>query len=72
MNKAAKELANARTECAEREAVIASLKLDIQNKGKISEEEAEKVSSIQEEVFCFTLTGIFENITKKLAESRLD
>jgi len=50
LSKVAKDLANARTECAEREAVIASLKLDLKNKGQVSEQEAERFSSIQEEV----------------------
>ncbi|KAK3744102.1 hypothetical protein QZH41_016791, partial [Actinostola sp. cb2023] len=53
LNKAAKEVANARTECAEREATIASLKLEIRTKAKTTEGEAERASSIEDEVFYF-------------------
>lgn len=45
-----KELAKTRTECAEKEATIASMKIDIQTLNKAIEEAKNKVQNSEEEV----------------------
>ena len=45
-----KELAKSRTECAEREATIAAMKIDIQTLNKAVEEAKNKVQNSEEEV----------------------
>ena len=45
-----KELAKSRTECAEKEATIAAMKIDIQTLNKAIEEAKNKVQNSEEEV----------------------
>ena len=53
-----KDLAQSRTDCAEKEAVIASLKIEMQKLNKALKEKQNNVQATEEEVrllFCFTL-----------------
>ena len=52
-----KELAKTRTECAEKEATIASMKIDIQTLNKAIEEAKNKVQNSEEEV-AFSITTL--------------
>jgi len=45
-----KELAKSRTECAEKEAIIAAMKIDIQTLNKVIEEAKSKAQNSEEEV----------------------
>lgn len=55
MSSKVKELAKSRTECAEKEATIASMKIDIQTLNKAMEEAKNKVQNSEEEVSAFLL-----------------
>lgn len=55
MSAKVKELAKSRTECAEKEATIASMKIDIQTLNKAMEEAKNKVQNSEEEVSAFLL-----------------
>lgn len=53
-----KDLAQSRTDCAEKEATIASLKIEMQKLNKALKEKQNNVQATEEEVrllFCFTL-----------------
>ena len=53
-----KELAKSRTECAEKEATIAAMKIDIQTLNKVVEEAKNKVQNSEEEVRIRRLQGV--------------